>query len=52
MSSILPVVKVLLIAATGLLFAQPRLGVLNTGARHSLSKVGFSFAQVLFLFHD
>lgn len=38
-SSILPIVKVLLIAATGLIFAQPKIRVLNSGSRHSLSKV-------------
>ncbi len=45
MSSILPVIKVLLIAATGLVFAQPKLRVLNSGARHSLSKVSVSFSE-------
>ena len=39
LSSILPIVKVLLIAATGLAFAQPSLGVFNATARKSLSKV-------------
>ncbi|CAI7827494.1 unnamed protein product, partial [Closterium sp. NIES-54] len=39
MSSVLPVVKVLLIAATGLIFALPFFDVLHADARKSLSKV-------------
>ena len=40
MSSILPVVKVLIIAATGFIFALPYFDVLHAEARKSLSKVG------------
>lgn len=39
MSSVLPIVKVLLIAAMGLISALPFFDVLNKESRHSLSKV-------------
>ncbi|CAI5512615.1 unnamed protein product [Closterium sp. Naga37s-1] len=42
MSSVLPVVKVLLIAATGLIFALPYFDVLHADARKSLSKLVFT----------
>jgi len=46
MSSVLPIVKVLMIAAMGLISALPFFDVLNKESRHSLSKVPLAKAPL------